>query len=257
MIRSNPETEEKKRPVEGPAPDPSEVRNAILSALPEVELRGPTPHLKKVRLKAGEILHEHGERARGVYFPENGIASETLCGREGRSIELAVVGNEGLMGERAVFGQWGLAEVHCEMFTDSDALMMHPDPFREVFRRGGAFQDLVLSRLEARMIEIAQVALCVQYHSVEQRLSRWLLTLAYRSHSNRFRVTHGHISNMLGVRRSTVSELASGLREAGIVDYSRGNITLLDLAELESGTCECYEVIKNATHAPFGNTGER
>jgi CRP-like cAMP-binding protein len=229
----------------------SDLKNSILRALPENEFQRLAPHLEKITLEAGKVLHEVGEPSQPVYFLEDGIASETLTDNQGKGIELVVVGNEGLMGERAIFGRRSLVEFRCVMFDHSTAYKIDPDRFREEFKRGKVLHDLIMSRIEARLIETSQTALCAQLHSIEERIARWLLTLAYRSRRNHFHVTQEHISNMLGVRRPTISLLMGGLREAGIVEYSRSNVTLLDLSALENETCECYEVIKKATHFPF------
>lgn len=235
----------------------SDLQNSLLRALPEEEFQAIAPHLERVTLKAGAILHETGESAQGVYFMDEGIASEMLQTRSGKSIELTVIGNEGLIGERAVFGKWGLTDIRCLMFSDAVALKMDPKTFHRLFKQEEMFQDLILNRIEARLIETSQVALCNQHHTVEQRLCRWLLTLAYRSHSDRFQVTHEHISDMLGVRRSTVTDILGGLKEAGTVEYSRSSMAILDPGALEMESCECYEVVKKATHAPLSEYHEQ
>lgn len=222
--------------------------NAILSQLPEEIHQRLAPYMEMVELRAGEVLHEVGSPAQPVCFLENGIGSETLVGDNGMSIELVVMGSEGIMGERAIFGRFGMTQNRCLMFTDATAYKVPPGVISQEFQRGGVLQELILARIESRLIEISQNVLCAQYHSAEQRMSRWLLTLAYRSHSDTFEVTHEHISNMLGVRRPTVSELAGRLKEAGMIEYSRGAMKILDMQALEMKTCECYKVVKEATH---------
>lgn len=225
--------------------------NAILSCLSEEEYHRLAPHMEKVLLKAETVLHEIGAPAQPVYFLEDGVGSEILSDENGDTLGLSVIGNEGLMGERAIFGRLALAEFRCVMFTDATAWKMPPQVLREEFKRGGVFQDLVLGSIEARIIEASQNALCALYHSAEQRFNRWLLILAYRSHRNTFHVTQEHISHMLGIRRATVTGIMGGMREAGAIETSRGTLTILDHEALEMGACKCYEVLKKATHTPL------
>lgn len=221
--------------------------NAFLRALPEAEYQRLSPHLKKVSLRQGQVLHEAGLPPQSVYFLTEGIASLTLGSKEGKEMELSIIGDEGILGERAIFPGNGLQLIRCAMITNGSGYKMPPDVFRQEFNRGGVLQKLVLSRLESRIIEASQTALCNQLHTLEQRLCRWLLTFADRLHNEEMAITQELASQMLGTRRAGVTVAAALLRDAGLIEYSRGRIRIVDRAGLEDHVCECYEVIKKAT----------
>ncbi len=228
--------------------------NAFLGALPDAEYQRLSPHLKKVFLHQGQVLHEVGSPPQSVYFLSDGIASLTLGSEEGKEMELSIVGDEGILGERAIFAGNGLQLIRCVMITNGSGYKMPPDVFHQEFNRGGVLQQLVLTRIESRIIEASQGALCNQMHALDQRLCRWLLTFADRLHTEEIPVTQELASQMLGVRRAGVTVAATALRDAGLIDYSRGRLTIVDRAGLEEKVCECYEVIKKAT-GPWGVEG--
>lgn len=221
--------------------------NSFLAALPDAEYQRLSPHLKKVSLRQGQVLHEAGSPPQSVYFLTEGIASLTLGSDEGKEMELSIVGDEGILGERAIFAGNGLQLIRCVMITNGSGYKMPPDIFHQEFNRGGVLQQLVLTRLESRIIEASQTALCNQMHGLEQRLCRWLLTFADRLHTEEIPVTQELASQMLGVRRAGVTVAAALLRDARLIEYSRGRIRIVDRAGLEDQVCECYEVIKKAT----------
>lgn len=228
--------------------DPSTSRrpaNSLLAALPEEEYRQLAPHLKAVALKRGEVLHEADTPAQYVYFLDEGVASLSLISEEGKELMLSMAGNESVIGERAIYKE-GHFIVRCEMLTDGSGQRMLPRVFDEEFNRKGMLHQLVLNRIEARMTETAQTALCNQMHAIEKRLARWLLTLSDRLHSEELHVTQEHISDMVGVRRAGITEAAGVLREAGLIEYERGVVRILDRAKLEAQACECYAVIREA-----------
>ena len=158
---------------------------------------------------------------------------------------LSIAGNESLIGERAIFKE-GPFIIRCEMLTAGAGHRMSPEAFDEEFSRGERLHQLVLNRMEARITETAQTALCNQMHTMEERLARWLLTLADRLHSDELRVTHDHVANMLAVRRAGVTGVVGALREAGLVEAGRGTVTILNREEMEARACECYAVIREA-----------
>ena len=228
--------------------------NSFLGALPDAEYQRLLPHLKKVSLHQGQVLHEAGSPPQSVYFLSDGIASLTLSSEEGKEMELSIVGDEGILGERAIFAGNGLHLIRFAMITNGSGYKMPPDVFHQEFNRGGVLQQLVLSRLESRILEASQTALCNQLHTLDQRLCRWLLTFADRLHTEEIPVTQELASQMLGVRRAGVTVAAALLRDAGLIEYSRGRLTIVDRAGLEAQVCECYEVIKKATQ-PWGFEG--
>jgi CRP-like cAMP-binding protein len=235
--------------------DRRDSRNLLLASLPETEYRRLTPHLKKVSLREGQILHESGAPAQDVYFLDEGVASLSVSSEDGRGIGLSIVGNESVVGERAIYKE-GFFIIRCEMLTEGSGYKMALEVFHEEFDRGGALHDLVLSRMEARITESAQTALCNSLHTVEQRLSRWLLTFADRLHGEELRLTQEHMADILGVRRASITEEAVALREAGLIEYVRGSITIVDRSSLEERACECYQVIKEAVEV-FTNSNPR
>lgn len=219
--------------------------NSLLSALPVAEYKRLIPHLKQVSLSKGEVLHASDEPAEYVYFLEHGVASLSVSTEEGKKMQLSIVGNESVVGERAIFKD-GVFIIKCSMLTEGGGHRIAPTVFHKEFDRGGVLHDLVLSRMEARITETAQTALCNQMHPVEQRLSRWLLTFADRLHSEELPATQELIGDMLGVTRSEISRSAGELSEGDLIQYSRGRVTITDRARLKKKACECYQIIKTA-----------
>lgn len=220
-------------------------KNSLLAALPEAEYRRLLPHLKDVSLRKGQVLHGYDAPAQSVYFLDEGVASLSVRNEEGKGLGLSIVGNESVIGERAIF-KAGVFIIKCAMLTKGSGQAMPPKAFQEEFERGGRLHDLVLNRMEARITETAQTALCNQTHTIEQRLSRWLLTLADRLHSEEFHFTQEDIADLLGVTRSATSLAATDLREAKLIEYARGSITLIDRDGLVDKSCKCYGTIGQA-----------
>ena len=219
--------------------------NLLLAALPDEEYRRISPHLKELTLERGHVLHEPDTPQRYVYFLESGVASLSVSSEEGKELMLSIVGAEGVVGERAIFKE-GAFIIRCEMLTNGHGHRMLPDMFNAEFKRGEKLHQLVLNAMEARITETAQTALCNQMHTLEQRLARWLLTLADRLHADELHVTQEHIAQMVGVRRASVTDVMEVLREAGLIETGRGTVTILDRARMEAQTCECYAIIKEA-----------
>jgi CRP-like cAMP-binding protein len=220
-------------------------RNSILAALPKAEYQRLVPHLKNVSLNKGQVLHASDTPAEEVYFLEEGVASLSVTSEKGEKLQLSIVGNESVVGERAIFKE-GVFIIKCGMLTEGSGRSMSPEVFHKEFDRGKELHDLVLGRIEAAITETAQTALCNQMHMVKQRLSRWLLTFADRLHGEQLPTTQEAIADMLGVTRSEISRAATELREAGLIEYVRGRLTLIDRAGLEDQACECYQIIKKA-----------
>jgi CRP-like cAMP-binding protein len=223
----------------------SQQRNLLLAALPDEDYQRLLPHLRPVFLRRGEVLHQSDSPANSVYFLDQGVAALSVSNSEGVEIELSIVGVESTVGERAIFKN-DFFIIRCQMLTDGSGYKISAKMFEEEFERGGALHDLILSRLEAIITETAQTALCNQTHRAVERLSRWLLTLADRSHCEEIFLTQETIANLLGVNRSTISIASKLLLDKKIIDYNRGRITILDRAALEGETCECYKTIKQA-----------
>jgi CRP-like cAMP-binding protein len=216
-----------------------------LASLPEAEYQRLIPHLKRISISKGEVLHASDEPAENVYFLEEGVASLSVSTEKGEKMQLSIVGNESVVGERAIF-KHGVFIIKCAMITDGGGHRMPSAVFHTEFDRGGVLHDLVLSRLEARITETAQTALCNRMHPIEQRLSRWLLTFADRLHSEELPATQQFIADMLGVTRSEISRTAGALSGLHLIHYARGRLTVTDRAGLKEKACECYRIIKRA-----------
>ena len=220
-------------------------KNSLLGALPEAEYKRLIPHLMRVSVSKGEVLHASDKPAEYVYFLDEGVASLSVSTDKGEKLQLSIVGNESVVGERAIFKD-GVFIIRCAMITEGGGHRMPSAAFHTEFDRGGVLHDLVLSRMEARITETAQTALCNQMHPIEQRLSRWLLTFADRLHSEELPTTQQFIADMLGVTRSEISRTAGVLSEGGLIDYARGQLTIINRPGLKNRACECYQVIKLA-----------
>lgn len=223
----------------------SHYRNELLTALSDEEIQRLAAHLKTVELQKGKVLHEADSPPNYVYFLEQGVAALSVTSPDGIDLCLSIVGNEGTLGERAIFRE-GSFITRCQMLTDGSGYKIHPDTFKKEFERSGKLHDFVIGRLETRLTETSQTALCSHAHSVEQRLSRWLLNLTDRLESEELPMTQDNIANMLGVHRPGVSLAAKELQDNGYISYKRGCIEIVNRQGLEDMTCECYGIIKKA-----------
>lgn len=196
-----------------------------------------------VPLPLGEVLYESGSRQRVVYFPTTAIVSLLYMLADGASAEIAVVGNEGIIGVSLFMGG-ETTPSRAVMQSAGYAYRLSGKVLKEEFTRGGAMQHLLLRYTQALLTQMAQTAVCNRHHSLDQQLCRWLLLSLHRLIGNELVMTQELIANMLGVRREGVTEAAGNLQDAGLIKYSRGRITVLDRTGLEARTCECYAVVK-------------
>jgi len=218
--------------------------NKLLAALPEdIFLRLQT-HLELVPLKLGASVYEAGGKQPYVYFPTNSIVSLLYVMKDGASAEIAVVGNEGLVGI-ALFMGGETTPSRAVVQSAGHAYRLSSKILKREFELGGALQHLLLRYTQALITQMAQTAVCNRHHSIEQQLCRWLLLSVDRLPTNVLTMTQELIANMLGVRREGVTEAAGKLQEAGLINYSRGRITVVDRPRLEDRVCECYAVVKN------------
>jgi len=225
-------------------PNPhSPQQNHLLAVLPKLDSERLLPHLELVPLPLGKPLYESGDRLDHVYFPSTAIVSLLYELEDGASAEIAVVGNEGIVGI-ALFMGGDTMPNRAVVQSEGHAYRLRGQLLKQEFNRAGALQHLLLRYTLAMLTQMAQTAVCNRHHSVDQQLCRWLLLSLDRLASNELCMTQELISNMLGVRREGVTEAAGHLQSAGLIHYSRGCITVLDRPGLEARVCECYDVVK-------------
>jgi CRP-like cAMP-binding protein len=222
----------------------------LLAALPASERARLIPSLEPVVMTLGEVVYESGGRQDYVYFPTTAIVSLHYVMADGASAEIAVVGNEGMVGVVLFMGGEttpSRAIVQCA----GSAFRLSGKRLKREFTRAGPMQHLLLRYTQALLTQMAQTAVCNRHHSVDQQLCRWLLLRLDRMRTNVLTVTQELISNMLGVRREGVTEAAGKLQDAGLIRYSRGRITVLDRSGLEARVCECYGVVRKESDRLF------
>ena len=218
-------------------------QNHLLAALPAPDLERLSPHLQLVPMTLGEVLYESGILLRNVYFPTTAIVSLLYVMADGASAEIAVVGNEGVIGVSLFMGG-ETTPSRAVVQSAGHAYRLTGQLLKEEFTRAGAMQHLLLRYTQALLTQMAQTAVCNRHHSLDQQLCRWLLLSLDRLPSNQLVMTQELFANMLGVRREGVTEAAGKLQSAGLIQYSRGRITVVDRPALEARTCECYGVVK-------------
>ncbi|MBS1212398.1 MAG: Crp/Fnr family transcriptional regulator [Proteobacteria bacterium] len=229
--------------------DPQSPRqNHLLDALPAADYERLFPHLELVPMPLGEVLYESGGELVYAYFPTTCIVSKLYVMENGQSAEIAVVGNDGIIGV-ALFMGGGTMPNRAVVQSAGHAYRLRGHLLMREFdrtggRRNGALHDLLLRYTQALITQMSQTAVCNRHHSVDQQLCRWLLLSLDRLPSNELTMTQELIANMLGVRREGVTEAAGKLQHAGLIHYSRGHIQVLDRPGLEARVCECYQVVK-------------
>lgn len=227
---------------QGPAPQ----QNRLLAALPTEVKHRLYRHLELVPLTLGQVLYESGGALRHVYFPTDSIVSLLYVMESGASAEISVVGNEGLIGI-ALFMGGESTPSRAVVQSAGQAFRLQGQRLKDEFNRHGEMLLLMLRYTQSLITQMAQTAVCNRHHSIEQQLCRWLLLSLDRLPSNRLTMTQELIANMLGVRREGVTEAAGSLQSKGVIEYKRGQITVLDRVKLEQLSCECYAVVKKET----------
>jgi CRP-like cAMP-binding protein len=218
-------------------------QNHLLAVLSAADFDRLLPELKPVALPLGKVIYESGAELRQVYFPTNSIVSLLYVMEDGASAEIAVVGNEGLVGI-ALFMGGETTPSRAVVQSAGHAFELTGEAVKREFGRAGALQHLLLRYTQALITQMSQTAVCNRHHSVEQQLCRWLLLSLDRLTSNQLSMTQELIANMLGVRREGVTEAAGKLQARDLIHYSRGHITVIDRPGLELQACECYAVVK-------------
>ncbi|MEO7851902.1 MAG: Crp/Fnr family transcriptional regulator [Rubrivivax sp.] len=219
-------------------------RNRLLAALPADIWQRWQAHLEAVDLPLGKVLCEPGGRLTHVVFPTTAIVSLLYLTQDGNFSEIALIGNEGMVGTWLPMGG-GTTHSRAVVQIAGRGFRMGAAALLEEFNRTGPVMHLLLRYTQALLTQTGQTAVCNRHHSVEQHLCHWLLLSLDRLASNHIAMTQELIANMMGVRREGVTEAAGRLQKAGLISYRRGHITVLDRHGLEAHSCECYRVVKN------------
>jgi CRP-like cAMP-binding protein len=217
--------------------------NQLLAKLPDEELVRWLPHLEPVDMPLGKVLYESGATLLYVYFPTSAIVSLLYVMEDGASAEIAVVGYEGIVGISRFMGGESTPS-RAVVQSGGNGYRLKASLMLEEFNRAGTVMHLLLRYTQALITQMAQTAVCNRHHTLDQQLCRWLLLSLDRLRSNELVMTQELIANMLGVRREGVTAAAGRLHRAGLINYQRGHISVLDRWQLERRTCECYAVVK-------------
>lgn len=221
-------------------------KNLLIDALSAETQYRLRPHLEIVPLEKGTVLAESGDVMKHVYFPIDSIVSLLYDTREGNSTEISLVGNEGFIGI-ALFMGGDSTPSRSVVQSAGHAYRLSSRKFKGELSRHGELQELMLRYIQSLFTQMAQTAVCNRHHSINQQLCRFLLLMLDRLSSNHLLMTQEIIANMLGVRREGVTDAAGKLQKSGVIEYTRGHITVLDRAELENLSCECYTIVKQET----------
>ncbi len=226
-----------------PPKSPLPKDNHLLAALPPAEWARWEPALEFVELKLGQVLYESGSTLEHVYFPVTAIVSLLYVMQNGASAEIAVVGNEGLVGISLFMGGESTPS-RAVVQSAGLGFRLPAQIVKDEFSRAGPVMHVLLRYTQALITQMAQTAVCNRHHSLDQQLCRWLLLTLDRLKGNEIVMTQELIAKMLGVRREGVTEGAIKLQDAGLISYARGRISVLNRKGLEARTCECYAVVK-------------
>lgn len=219
------------------------LENRLLAALSSEVKARLLPNLKRVSLPLKEVLYESRELIEYVYFPNNAVVSLLTILEDRTLAEVGLVGNEGIVG-LSVFLGIEATPFKVIVQVPGEAMRMKADVFKDLVNPDGPLYSLLLRYTHALMFQISQSAACNPHHSVEERCCRWLLMTCDRVQSDQFPLTHDFLSQMLGVRRASVTVVAGMLQKAGLICYSRGQMTILDRQGLEAVSCQCYRLVK-------------
>jgi len=217
--------------------------NQLLAALPIRDYQRVLQSLHRVTFSLGQVVHEPGAHLDCAYFPTTSVISLLYTTEVGSTAEIGLIGNDGMVGITLLLGGHATPNQSVAQIA-GEAFSMKEDALREEFDRGGPFQKVTLRYTQALITQISQTAVCNRLHSVEKRLCRWLLLCLDRVNSDSLLMTQEFISNMLGGRRESVTAAAGRLQVAGLINYTRGHITVLDRKGLEAMVCECYRMVK-------------
>jgi CRP-like cAMP-binding protein len=228
-------------------PPPADVRpkNKLLACLPRADFARIRPHLRTVPISVKQILHPRNEVIREVFFPNGGVASVTTVMRDGAMVEIATIGDEGMVGMNAFFGTALMTGEAMMQVPDTNAEVMPAAQFKTELDRRGPFYDCIQLYSQGLIILMMQSTACMALHPVQERCCRWLLMTHDRVRRDDFQLSHEFLAMMLGSTRPTVTIVAGTLQKAGLIKYTHGRITILDRKRLEAASCECYGTVKD------------
>lgn len=221
-------------------------QNQLLAALSADVMDRLYPHLEIVALQNGEVLYESGYDRRHLYFPVDCIVSLLHDTENGDSAEISMVGNEGVVGVASLMGSDG-SPWRAVVQSAGFSYRLSCQRMKDEFERHGEMLQLILRYTQSRIVQMSQTAVCNRHHSIDQQVCRWLLQTLDRQHGMTINITQELLGNALGVRREGVTVAAGKLQQLGVIEYSRGKITVVDRAKLEDLSCECYGVVKKET----------
>jgi CRP-like cAMP-binding protein len=216
--------------------------NRVLAGIPTKDYRRLRAQLEPVTLEFGQILYEPGQAIRVVYFPVDCLISLLTAVDKRRTLEVGMVGNEGMVGMPFILGI-GVSGVRALVQGGGEALRMASSRFRVEFDRNRPLQQVLFRYTYALMAQISQTAACNRFHEAEERLARWLLMTRERVGSDSFPLTHEFLAHMLGMRREGVTEAAVALKRRKLISYSRGKMQILDVRGLKASSCSCYQIV--------------
>lgn len=229
---------------------PPPIQNRILASLPRPDYERIQANLEAVPLQFGDVLYEADDPIQYVYFPNDGMVSLLAVTQDGDIIEVGMVGYEGMAGISACFGI-ETAPYRMLVQLPGSAMRMKADLLVAEFNQCDILHELLLRYMHALFRQVAQSGVCNYFHTVTSRLCRWLLTTHDRARSNKMPLTHELMAQMLGTRRVSVTLTAGALQDAGLISYTRGQVTILNRKGLEAASCECYAIVKAAFDAAY------
>jgi CRP-like cAMP-binding protein len=218
-------------------------QNALLATLPAAEWDEARPHFRAVFMPLGDVLYEAGMAVDHIYFPTTSVTSISCVMNDGRADALTLIGREGFVGVELLLGS-GSAACRAVVLSEGWAYRITRKLLNEMCERGNAMRSVLLRYALSYITQVAQTTVCNRHHTIDQQLCRWLLMFLDCKTSNDLPLTHAHLSELMGVRRGSVTDAARRLQIAGYIRCRRGHITLVDRAGLEARSCECHEIVK-------------
>lgn len=227
--------------------------NQLLAILPDETYQRLCQHLQPVKLPQQQILYNPGDEYEYAYFPSQAMISSVVIMKDGSTTEIGVVGKEGMIGLPIILDTSYALNSTVIVQVSGDGLKIAAKELQKEFRRHEELYNILMRYVQARIIQISQTAACNRCHKIEQQFARWLLIVSDSIGKDEFQLTQEFISQMLGVRRSGVTEIANKFQKANIIHYKRGKIKIIDREKLEEYSCECYQLVKTEFNRLIGN----